>query len=351
MSAALHRDRIPALAVTWEIHRRTRELCDWFGLPLHELTYSAPALRRYAHLGWRTLRLLSQQRPKVVYVQNPSLILSLLVLAARPFLGRYRVLMDAHNEAVTPYTHAYWPVTSLTRLALRAADITIVTNAALADEVRRIGGTPQILPDRLPTPPQAPRQAPAIDGQFRVMVVATYAADEPISDIIAAGRILGDQFQLRITGRETKLPAEQRAGLPSNVQQTGFLAEEDYWQLMHDSHLILDLTLKPNCLVCGAYESLAMLRPMVLTDNPATVDLFGNVAVFPKSAARDDIVTALRQARDRYPQLLNQINEAHPAFLQRWTSLAETLRQRLSEWLDKTPRQDADRGLDSRGLA
>lgn len=351
MSETSRLNTIPALAISWEIHRRTRELCDWFGLPLHELTYSAPALRRYAALSWRTLRLLAQQRPKVVYVQNPSLILSLLVLAARPFLGRYRVLMDAHNEAVTPYTHAYWPITSLTRLALRAADITIVTNSALAEEVRRIGGTPQILPDRLPTPPHAPQQAPALDGPVRVMVVATYAADEPITEIIEAGRALGEQFQLRITGRDTKLPAAQRATLPSNVKQTGFLSEEDYWGLMHDSHLILDLTLKPNCLVCGAYESLAMLRPMVLTDNPATVDLFGNVAVFPKSASTQDIVTALLQARDRYPQLLRQINDAHPAFLQRWTTLAETLRQRILAWLDKAPRPDAGRSVDSRGLA
>lgn len=339
------------LAVTWEDHRRTRELCDWFDLPLHALTLSAPALRRYATLGWRTYRLLAKQRPRVVYVQNPSLILALLVLALRPFLGRYRVLMDAHNEAVTPYTHAYWPITSLTRFALRSADVTIVTNSALAEEVKRIGGRPHVLPDRLPTPPHAPQTAPAIEGPLQVMVVATYAADEPIAEIIAAARTLGDQFQFRITGRETKLPAEQRATLPANVRQTGFLSEEDYWQLMHDSHVMLDLTLKPNCLVCGAYEALAMLRPMVLTDNPATVDLFGDVAVFPRSAATEDIVTALREARARYPQLVHQINEAHPAFLRKWTALAEGLQQRISAWLTGTPGRSADRDVDSRGLA
>ena len=41
---------------------------------------------------------------------------------------------------------------------------------------------------------------------------------------------------------------------------------------------MLDLTLKPNCLVCGAYEALALQKPMVLTGNPATRDLFERVA-------------------------------------------------------------------------
>ena len=80
---------------------------------------------------------------------TPLLILATLVLAARPFLGRYKVVMDAHNEAVAPFTHAYWPITSLTRHVLRAADVTIVTNAALAEQVRQIGGNPHVLPDRL----------------------------------------------------------------------------------------------------------------------------------------------------------------------------------------------------------
>jgi hypothetical protein len=321
------------LAITWEQHRRTRELCDWLGLPLHEVTFSAARLKRYAKLSAQTLRLLAQRRPKVLYVQNPSLILATLVLAARPFLGRYKVIMDAHNEAVAPFTHAYWPVTSLSRHALRAADITIVTNAALADQVRRIGGTPHILPDRLPTPPFTPTAPPVLNGPLRVMVVATYAADEPIAEIIEAARALGDQYQLSITGRETKLPAEQRARLPSNVRQTGFLAEEAYWELMRDSHIVLDLTLKPNCLVCGAYESLAVLRPMVLTGNPATVDLFGKVAVFPAEHDAKSIAECLQRSRAQLAQLNDSVVNERPRFEQRWLEHAVKLREKIAGWI------------------
>lgn len=324
----------PVIALTWETHRRTRELCDWFKLPLHELTLDAGPLKRYATLSWRTLRLLAKQRPQVVYVQNPSLILALLVLFARPFLGRYRVLMDAHNEAVTPYTHAYWPITWLTNVALRRADVTIVTNAALADEVRRLGGTPAVLPDRLPTPPHPAAAALALDGPLQVMVVATYAADEPITEIVEAARSLGDQYQLSITGRETKLPAEQRAALPANVRQTGFLSEDDYWLLMRDSHVILDLTLKPNCLVCGAYEALAARRPMILSGNPATVDLFNKVALFPATHEASDIADSLRAAREQLATLNSQVDDELPRFTGRWTDQATRLRAVIDNWLN-----------------
>jgi hypothetical protein len=321
------------LALTWEQHRRTRELCDWLGLPLHELTFDAPRLKRYARLSARTLRLLARHRPKVLYVQNPSLVLALLALTARPFLGRYKIIMDAHNEAVTPFTHAYWPVTSLARCALRAADVTIVTNAALAAQVRQLGGTPHVLPDRLPTAPFAPTAPPPLEGPLRVMVVATYAADEPIAEIIEAARLLGDEYHFSITGRETKLPAEQRARLPANVRQTGFLPEEAYWELMRDSHIVLDLTLKPNCLVCGAYESLAVLRPMVLTGNPATVDLFGNVALFPDEHDANSIAECLRRSRAQLAQLNERIMSERPRFEQRWLEHAYRLREKIAAWI------------------
>lgn len=325
-------DLSPVLAITWEQHRRTRELCDRFSLPLHELSFIGSRWRRYWHLGFQTVRLLRTHRPKVVYVQNPSLVLALLVIVVRRFVSEYRVLMDAHNEAITPFTHAYWPIPVLSRFAIRHADVTIVTNAALAQIVERLGGRPFVLPDRLPTPPIHPRSEVPLSDALQVMVVATYAADEPIAEIIEAARRLGPSFQLHITGRETKLPAEQRAALPPNVKQTGFLSEHAYWELMRDSHVVVDFTLKDNCLVCGAYESLAMRRPMILSGNAATVDLFGRVATFPKSHTPEDIAASLNNAYQQYNTLAAQTAEGVVAFSARWQNLASALEALLADW-------------------
>lgn len=324
------------LAVSWEEHRRTREVCAAFGLPLHTLTDGGTRFGRYVRLSLATIGLLQSRRPRVVYVQNPSLVLALLVLAARRFFGNYRVVMDAHNEAVVPFSHPRWPIPSLTRLALQAADSTIVTNAALADIVARSGGRPIVLPDRLPVAPMQPSRPP-LDGTIIVMVIATYAADEPIAAIVEAARLLGTGFEFRFTGRETRMSAETRSMLPANVMQTGFLLEHDYWQLMADCHVVLDLTLKPNCLVCGAYEALAMRKPMVLSNNAPSVELFARVAVFSASAEPADIASALRTVQNEYAALVERCESEPSAFERRWQLAAASISDRLQLWLGTAP--------------
>jgi hypothetical protein len=307
------------LALTWEHHRRMRELCEWLGLPLRVLTSPHRALRRYLELSRETLRLLRRERPRAVFIQNPSLVLATLVLAARPFLGRYRVVVDAHNEAVTPFTYARWPVTWLARRALRLADATVVTNAALAEIVRAHGGRPLVLPDRLPSAPVEPNCTPPGET-LQVMVIATYAA---------AARALGPTFKFAFTGNPSRLAPALRSALPDNVRLTGFLPEHEYWQLMADSHVALDLTLKPNCLVCGAYEALSLRKPMVLSGNPASRDLFGRVALFPREDRAADIADTLRETRARHAELLEQLAREAPRFAEQWTVAAGALRDSL----------------------
>jgi glycosyltransferase involved in cell wall biosynthesis len=318
----------PVFALTWEDHRRMRELCGWLGVELRVLTTPHRGLRRYIALTWETLRLLRRARPTTVFIQNPSLILATVVIAARPFLGRYRIIMDAHNEAIEPFTYATWPIIWLTKRALRKADVTVVTNAALAATVHEQGGTALILPDRLPSAPIEPRPLPMLDT-VSVMVVATYAADEPIAEILDAARKLGEPFRFSFTGNPAKLAAALRDGATANVRFTGFLPEHDYWQLMADSHVVLDLTLKPNCLVCGAYEALALQKPMVLTGNPATRDLFGRVALFPASDRSAAIEQTLRELRARYDELLDRLASEVPLFTERWDAAANALRNAL----------------------
>lgn len=317
------------IAVTWEDHRRMEGLCDWLGLPLNVLRSKHRGARRYMELSLATIRLLRRSRPRAVFIQNPSLVLALVVLLLRPLLGGYRVVMDAHNEAITPFSHAYWPVTWLSRVAQRRADATIVTNRALATIVEQNRGRPLVLPDRLPAPPLEPKESTG-SAQMLVMVVATFAADEPVAEIIAAARELAPDFQFAVTGNSRKLPADQHANLPANVRLTGFLPEHDYWQLMADCDLVLDLTLKPDCLVCGAYEALALRKPMVLSGNRASRELFGDFAVFTTTHDAAGIAAALREARRDYVAIAGRTARGQPDFATRWHAAAQLLAAALA---------------------
>jgi glycosyltransferase involved in cell wall biosynthesis len=264
-----------------------------------------------------------------LFVQNPSLVLAMVAVFLRPLYG-YRLIVDAHNEAVRPFIHTAWPFPALARWLLRRADVTIVTNEALAAVVRAAGGSPHVLPDCLPEPPSIAERAKTPAGAFSVMVVATYAADEPIPEILEAARSLGPEFQFHVTGNDRKLPATERQKLPANVTLAGFLPESDYWALMGSCDVVLDLTLMPDCLVCGAYEALSLHKPMILSDSPAARQLFEPAALMA-SPDPAGIEASVRGARARNGELLAAAPQVAARFAADWKRSASALLARIND--------------------
>jgi glycosyltransferase involved in cell wall biosynthesis len=314
------------LAVTWFEHRRTRELCAGLALELALVDTRLRGVRRYLLLSWRTLVLLARRRPRVLLVQNPSLVLAVLAVTLRPLFG-YRLIADAHNEAVMPYENRQRFIRGLSRWVVRRADLTIVTNRQLAQIVTLQGGTPYVLPDRIPTPPA--RSAPAAAEGFRVALIATFARDEPVAAVFEAVR--GADLQLRVTGNPKNLAPSVAQGAPPNVRFTGFLADSDYWQLLRSADVIIDLTLKADCLVCGAYEALAVGKPMLLSNNAACMELFGGSALYTDNTAQD-IRHCLEQLRSECVSMAGAVARQRSQLAADWSRRADTLVAMLRAW-------------------
>jgi glycosyltransferase involved in cell wall biosynthesis len=299
--------------IAWEDHRRTREICGALAIERHILLARGRGLRRYATLVPRTLCLLARHRSATVIVQNPSLVLSTVCLLMRPFL-RLRVIMDAHNEAIEPFLNPHPLIARLARWLQRNCDFVIVTNRFLAQTVLRNGGRPIVLPDRIPEP-AAVDQVPALAmrGRCNVVVISTFVRDEPLEAVLDAARRLGGDFQFYITGNSRKLAPALARMAPANVTFTGYLDEQEYWSALRQADLIVDLSLMDNCLVCGAYEAVAVGTPLVLSTNSATLELFSEVAHFADNSPAS-IASAIRQAhaqafelRARAPQLREKL--------------------------------------------
>jgi glycosyltransferase involved in cell wall biosynthesis len=308
-----------ALALTWFEHRRTRELCA--GLDI-ELVVRATRLRgplRHLWLGARTLVLLARRRVDILLVQNPSLALAVLGAVLSVVL-RYRLIVDAHNEAVVPFINQQRWVKWLSRWVIRRSDLTIVSNRKLAETVERIGGRPFTLPDRIPEPPPAP--ARILRGIFNVVLIATFAPDEPIAEVLEALR--GTEIDLYVTGDHHKLDPKLVETVPSNVRFTGYLSEGDYWSLLRSADAIIDLTLMDDCLVCGSYEALALSKPMVLSNNAASVELFGDCAVFTNNTAAD-IRASLERVRAEHGRLQIAAERKRGELAELWAGRARAL--------------------------
>jgi len=281
-----------AIWLTWEIQRRNRSVAAAVGATLHELSHTGGRVARYLALIPRTFRLVRETRPDVVYFQNPSLILSALLATMKALrLTRARLIGDFHNAGVHPPS-ARWLVPWI----VRHTDLVIVSNANLEPEIRAMGGRTMSLPDPIPHfDVEAPVRAAG--GPFEVLFICSWAADEPIVDVLKAARIVSEKqpgIVVSITGRPKLDRVGWREPVPANVRLTGFLPEHEFERRLLGAQVVLDLTTRADCMVCGAYESVSAGVPMVLSDNPPTRAYFRKGAVFTDNSAASIAAGILR---------------------------------------------------------
>ena len=312
------------IALTWTPHRRFKGLCDYLRVPLHEITCESGTWSRYWEQLSRTLGLLRQLKPDVLLVQNPSLILTAFAVTYCS-LTQIKVVVDAHNEAVQPYVHDNWLIRWVASALLKHADLTIVTNKWLAELVERSGGRAFILYDRIPEPDLGSKNRIYGGASKKITVINSGAPDEPLGEILKAVTAMSrNDLHFCVTG---SVPSDQQESWPdllSNVEFTGFLPDNEYWALLAESLIIIDLTSMGDCLVCGAYEGLAVGRPLILSDDRAARDLFSAGAVFTKNRA-EPIREALTYALQHNDEIKRDA-ESHAKLLQeKWIDLASQL--------------------------
>src|SRR5262245_25632217 len=87
--------------ITWETQRRNRTLSEKVDAELYEIDIHAHRLLRYPLSLIKTLAILLRRRPRLLFVQNPSLVLALFaVIYGRVFCKL--VVVDAHNAGLFP---------------------------------------------------------------------------------------------------------------------------------------------------------------------------------------------------------------------------------------------------------
>lgn len=304
------------MIISWQEHQRTSSLAKRLGCELLIIQSRKAFWFRYPYCAFMTVYNLIRLRPSTVITTNPSLVLTLWMLILKP-LFRFKLLVDAHNEGVEPYVNPSRWIIWLTRLFHKYADYTIVTNSALAEIVERNQGRSIILPDPLPDFSQNN------DPQGNYLVcICTYAPDEPINDIIE--KMIANNVQLKLTGKPPQSLVNQYSA-HENIEFCGFLPESDYLDLLKKSAGVIDMTEMPNCLVCGAYEAVALLRPVIVADDPAYTETFLCQSVIPST-----IETLGEKANSllKSNMTLNCINEkAH--FESQWNKHFEVFLEQL----------------------
>ena len=269
--------------ITWEKQQRNRSMSRVFECELREIISRKPRFLRYLVSGARTVRIFFS-RPKLIFVQNPSVVLAFLGVVAGRIL-RIPVIVDAHNAALIPLEGAAPKLMRVVeRFLVRSASLTLVTNEALAGIVRREGGAVEILPDPFPEIAcDDPYEYP--DSEVSVFCVLSWADDEPFVEIMKAAAELGSSVRVYMTGSSKGRERAYGQSLPENVVLLGYVDDAEYRRRLCGADLVVVLTTRDNCLVCGAYEAVSAGRPLMLSDTEVLREYFRETAFYVKNDA------------------------------------------------------------------
>ncbi|MBJ6137691.1 glycosyltransferase [Marinobacter litoralis] len=280
--------------LSWEIHTRSRSISRELGVPIFEVVHDNFFLIRYYRSIIETFRILKKEKPNIVIFQNPSIVLAVFILVYSRF-SKLDLVMDAHNAAIFPLEGKFWLLNKLCSVLISKVKLTIITNQFLIESIKDRGGRPFVLEDPIPKL-DVSKGVKTSKGKVKKLVfVCSWAKDEPYMEVMEAFKSLSDKdVMLFVTGRPPEYVFNKP--IPNNVKLTGFLSEQDYIDLLAGSNLIIDLTNRPDCLVCGGYEAAAVGTPCIISNNLCSSDTFSKGYVYSENDSgglKDSILYAI----------------------------------------------------------
>lgn len=292
--------------ITWEIQVRNRSMANALNVPLYELTSTKARFLKYPFLIVSTLQVLLKNQIRVVFVQNPSIVLSFLAVCLKPVL-RLSVIVDAHNSGIYPLGGANRVLNYFARFICRNANLVIVTNSYLSKVVEHWGGKSFVMPDPIPDFSTHKPSAFETKRPF-ILFICTWADDEPYMEVIeAASSLQAYDLDIFITGSfKKRLSSVQINNIPKNVTLLGFISENDYINHLIHAITVMDLTTRDNCLVCGAYEAAATETPAILSDTKVNREVFDAGYLYTKNTA-PTIAAAIVDSVSRQTELRVQL--------------------------------------------
>jgi glycosyltransferase involved in cell wall biosynthesis len=159
------------------------------------------------------------------------------------------------------------------------------------------------------------------------VVVNSFSVDEPLDAIIEAARLVGDA-RFFVTGDTRYATPAHLNGRPSNLTFTGFLSEEAYAGLLRAADVVLVLTTHDLTMQRGAYEAVALGRPLVTSDWPILRETFSRGTLHVQNTA-EAIARGIRVALERRgflaEEMLQLRQERHAIFAARLQALRQVL--------------------------
>lgn len=296
-----------AIWLSWHRSGRTLDLSRRLGTRTVAWQLEAPWLVRHPASALWSVYWLCRLRPRRVVLQH-SFLLAVIVAAYKRWAPWTVVVVDdCHTKALRRRATGFLAplFRGLRRWSMSSFDGLLVATPTIASEATELGVPLFVLPDPVPdlqttVPCRSPLDVPVLEDAPTVVVVGSFAEDEPVTQILDAARDEpGVGFVM--TGR----PPAWLAGraVPDNVRLVGFLDWPCYVAVLGSADAIVVLTTHPGTILRGACEALAMAKPLVTSDTAALRDYVGEAAILVRPDAAD-ILRGIASALERREQLV-----------------------------------------------
>jgi glycosyltransferase involved in cell wall biosynthesis len=273
---------------------------------------------RYLVQAVKTCIILFREKPRLVIAMNPPILLPLIVYLFTRFRSA-RYVIDSHTGAFIGKWSLFLQVH---KYLARRALVTIVTNDHLKQSVDSWGARAIVLEDKLPDFP-VQRWSRTLDRPS-VCFISSFAQDEPLENVLLAAACVPDCL-FYVTGRLPKRQTRLLRDKPANVVFTGFLAQEKYIELLNKVDAVMVLVTNDYTMLCGAYEAVAVQKPLITSDWPVLKQYFHSGTLYVDNSPKA-IELAVSEVLEKQAHLAGEMKELKKELNHRWGSRLENLR-------------------------
>ena len=221
---------------------------------------------------------------------------------------RIKIIIDAHSASfLKPWSY----FKSLDKSLMKRAIATVVSNQELSELVfDNCNVRPVVLEDRIPnfnhirpTSINQYNRSSLMDKKtFRITVIASFAPDEPIDEILEASRNI-PAIEFYITGPNNK----DTRHMPANVTLTGMKDISTYVSLLKETDCVMVLTKRDKTLLAGAMDAMALEKPLI-TSRWAPLLRYYSAGTIHVDNSPEEITAAVRQVVEHKNELVNQMS-------------------------------------------
>ncbi len=315
--------------IAWApFNRRSETLSAKMGAEYHSIhvmkykkVYNVPL--KYFYQTWKTAAVCFRERPDIVFMQNPPIILPLTVYVCSWFLG-LKFVIDSHSAAFMSW-HWRWSL-PIHKYLSRRAIATIVTNRHFESIVSGWGARPFILRDIPVNFPEVEKFG--VNGRTNIVFICTYSEDEPVERVLEAASDHPD-VHFYITGNLSNSPRNVKERGIENVTFTDFLSDSEYIGLIKACDGVLVLTDREHTLLRGACEAVSLGKPLVISDTELLREYFPRGAVHVENS-RTGIGGGIRRLIEEKNRLEMEVQQLREERWNEWDTKFGELKQLVS---------------------